>query len=149
MNGVNFILYNKKHNEFLKFDNKDLEFETHLISTSENEAILQDKIQKIKTAATRIFTELNQNRSLDRLPEILAEYDQKYWDKILTFTKLYYDINVPETTEIKIPLKSRLDKNLKDFSDGYEIIISQNKNIANDYLNFPNSGTTIAIIGFY
>jgi len=75
MNGVDFIFYNKKHNEFLNFDNKDLEFETHLISTSENEAILQDKIQKIKTAATRIFTELNQNRSLDRLPEILAEYE--------------------------------------------------------------------------
>lgn len=71
MNGVDFIFYNKKHNEFLNFDNKDLEFETHLISTSENEAILQDKIQKIKTAAIRIFTELNQNRSLDRLINIL------------------------------------------------------------------------------
>ncbi|MFX1314427.1 MAG: hypothetical protein ACFE9T_01055 [Promethearchaeota archaeon] len=132
-NGSDYIFYNKKNNQFLNFHEKDIEFERDLISNSENEVILQDKIHKIKTTATRIFTELNQNK-VENLPKILSEYDQKYWDKILTFTRQYYDIKVPKVTDLRIPPKSRYGKDLKDFSQEYEQIVSLNKHFGKEFI---------------
>ncbi|MFX1408813.1 MAG: hypothetical protein ACFFA6_00545 [Promethearchaeota archaeon] len=136
-NGSDFLFYNKKNNQFLNYeDNSNLDFENHLISTSENEIILQDKIIKIKAAATRIFTELNQDEKLLNLPEILADYDKRYWNKILQFTHTYFDINIPDIPSLKFESYSqpRTHKILKDYSHEYEIIISQNKNIAKEFI---------------
>ncbi|MFX1320807.1 MAG: hypothetical protein ACFFAQ_04095 [Promethearchaeota archaeon] len=136
-NGSDFLFYNRKNNQFLNYDdNPDLEFENLLITTSENEIILQDKIVKIKTAATRIFTELNQDDKLTNLPEILADYDKRYWNKILMFTHKYYDIKIPDIKSLKFEQRSRPRTKgvLKDYSYEYEIIISQNKNIAKEFI---------------
>ena len=136
-NGSDFLFYNKKNNQFLNYDNNpDLEFENHLISSSENEIILQDKIVKIKTAATRIFTELNQDDKLTNLPEILADYDKQYWNKILMFTHKYYDVKIPNIKSLKFEQrpKPRTQRLLKDYSYEYEIIISQNKNVAKEFI---------------
>jgi len=136
-NRSDFLFYNRKNNQFLNYDdNPDLEFENLLITTSENEIILQDKIVKIKTAATRIFTELNQDDKLTNLPEILADYDKRYWNKILMFTHKYYDIKIPDIKSLKFEQRSRPRTKgvLKDYSYEYEIIISQNKNIAKEFI---------------
>jgi len=136
-NGTEFLFYNKKNNQFLNYDeNPDLEFENHLIATSENEIILQDKILKIKTAATRIFTELNQDDQLSNLPEILADYDKQYWKKILEFTHKYYDVEIPDIKTLKFEPKKRprTHKVLKDYSNEYEIIISMNRTIAKEFI---------------
>jgi len=136
-NGSDFLFYNKKNNQFLNYDNNpDLEFENHLITTSENEIILQDKIVKIKTAATRIFTELNQDDKLTNLPEILADYDKQYWNKILMFTHKYYDVKIPDIKSLKFEkrIRPRTQRQLKDYSYEYEIIISQNKNVAKEFI---------------
>ena len=136
-NGSDFLFYNKKNNQFLNYDNNpDLEFENHLITTSENEIILQDKIVKIKTTATRIFTELNQDDKLINLPEILADYDKQYWDKILKFTHKYYDVKIPDIKSLKFEQRPRPRTKgvLKDYSYEYEIIISQNKSVAKEFI---------------
>lgn len=128
--GNSFIFFNKKNNQFLNYDVSDseLEFENYLISTSENEAVLQDKIQKIKTVATRIFTELNQNGRLGNLAKILGEYDQKYWTRILDFTANYFDVNVPEIDVKKV------EKVLLDFSGEYDTCVSTNRNLGRNFV---------------
>jgi hypothetical protein len=130
---TDFIFYNKKIKKFLNYDaeNTDLEFEKHLIASSKSEVILQDKIQKIKAKATRIFTEINQEGDLENIKKILKGYDWKYWLKILRFVELYYDINVPP---FKIEQRSSGSETLFDYSNEYEIIISTNKLIAQEFI---------------
>ncbi len=131
-NGSRFIFFNKKNNQFLNYDmdDSDLEFENFLISTSQDEALLQENIQKIKIVASRIFKELNQSGNLERLPDILIEYEKKYWNSILDFTRRYYDINIPDINSIKF--KPR--KALKDFPDEYDIIITTNRQIGKEFV---------------
>ena len=142
VNGKEFIFYNKKNKKFINYqrNDSDLEFEKYLVSSSENETILLDKIQKIKTTANKIFTEINQSGNLDKLPQLLLEYDWKFWEKILTFVKLYYKIELPELNEIENGVRKELQedddssKDLKDFSGEYELIVSLNKNIAKEFV---------------
>ena len=142
VNGKEFIFYNKKNKKFINYHRNDsgLEFEKYLVSSSENETILLDKIQKIKTTANKIFTEINQSGNLDKLPQLLLEYDWKFWEKILTFVKLYYKIELPELNEIENGVRKELQedddssKDLKDFSGEYELIVSLNKNIAKEFV---------------
>ena len=138
-----FIIYNKKSKSFLNFDKSklNLEFEKELISSSENIVILQDKIQKIKNEATKIFTEINQKGKILNLSDILSDYDPKYWDKILEFVKIYFNIELPQINKNQYISKNIENRNktskkpvLKDFSEEYEIIISQNKNIAKEFV---------------
>ncbi len=131
-NGSRFIFFNKKNNQFLNYDidDSDLEFENYLISTSQDEALLQENIQKIKIVASRIFKELNQRGNLERLPDILIEYDKEYWNSILNFTRRYYDINIPDINNIKF----KSQKALKDFSDEYDIIITTNRQIGKEFV---------------
>ena len=130
--GSKFVFYNKKNNQFLNYnmDESELDFETYLIKTSQDEEILQEKIQKIKMLATRIFKELNQASNLESLSEILADYEKKHWNSILTFTANYYDINIPDISSIQF--KPR--KKLKEYSKEYEILISTNKNIGKEFI---------------
>ncbi len=141
VNGSTFIFFNKKNKQFLNYDTLDseLEFEQDLISSSKNKEILQDKIQKIKIAATRIFTELNQQRNLNSLPTILKDYKKKHWHQILQFTGSYYDIKIPDISTIQENSSKQISKttnntNIKDFSDEYEIILSSNKYIGKEFI---------------
>lgn len=131
-NRSSFIFFNKKNNQFLNYNKIDseLEFEKYLITISQDENILQENIQKIKIVATRIFKEINQNGNLENLPDILIEYDKKYWNSILDFTRRYYEINIPDISNIIF--KPR--KALNDFSDEYDIIISTNKHIGKEFI---------------
>jgi len=131
-NGRSFIFFNKKSNQFLNYDidESELELENNLIKDSQDEEILQEKIQKIKIAATRIFKELNKAGNLKNLPDILAEYDKKYWKSILDFTSRYYDINIPDISSIKF--KPR--KTLKDYSNEYEVLISTNRALGKEFI---------------
>lgn len=131
-NGSLFIFFNKKNNQFLNYDlmDYDLEFEKDLISNSENEEILQEKIQKIKIAAIRIFKELNQQGNLENIPQILADYKRKYWTFILQFTGRYYDINIPDIKCIKF--KPQIT--IKDYSSEYEILVSTNRHIGKEFI---------------
>jgi len=131
-NGSRFIFFNKKNNQFLNYDidDSDLEFEHYLISTSQDETLLQENIQKIKIVASRIFKELNHSGNLESLPDILIEYEKKYWNSILDFTRRYYDINIPEITNIKFKPRQVL----KDFSDEYDIIITTNRQIGKEFV---------------
>ncbi len=131
-NGSRFVFFNKKNNQFLNYNltPKELEFETSLISDSQDEDILQENIQKIKIAATRIFKELNQTGTLETLPDILSEYDKKHWSSILEFTSQYYDINIPDTKDMKF----KTPKKLNDFSDEYEVLISTNRALGKEFI---------------
>ena len=133
-NGSSFIFFNKKNNQFLNYNNPDskLKFETHLIATSENDIILQDKIQAIKSAATLIFSEINKDEALKNLPEILKNYESKYWNDIISFTENYYNIKIPHISPHTFDKKSR--KELKDYSHEYELIISTNRVIAKEFI---------------
>ena len=134
--GRRFIFYNKKNNHFLNYSGKDLEFETNLISKAKTREILNDSIQKIKSVASLIFSELNSNDSFETLPEILKDYDSKYWQKILHFTGKFFEIKVPQVEELIWDPVMKVDKkdNLKDFSDEYEVIVSTNKNIGKEFI---------------
>jgi len=144
VNGSSYIFFNKKSKQFLNYNtlDKELEFEQSLISSSQNKEILQDRIQKIKITATKIFTALNQEEDLSSLPNILQEYDQKYWSHILKMTGGYFDIKVPDIKHIlpkpsKLAQSSSVDNiknNIKDFSNEYEIILSSHKAIGKEFI---------------
>ena len=132
VDGSNFIFFNKKNNQFLNYDvdESDLEFERQLISESEEGEILQENIQKIKIAASRIFKELNQTGSLEHLPDILSEYEKKYWSSILEFTSHYYHVNIPDTHDMKF----KPQQISKDYSDEYELLISTNRQLGKEFI---------------
>jgi len=142
INGSQFVFYNKKNKKFINYPQHDskLEFEKYLVSSSENETVLLDKIQKIKITANKIFAELNQTGNLDKLPQLLSDYDWKFWEKILSFVKLYYKVELPdinaadndESNEVHVVNKKSMDSN--DFSREYELIVSLNKNIAKEFV---------------
>jgi len=140
----NFIFYNKKNKTFLNYDKgaMDLEFEHYLISTSENETVLHEKIQQIKIVATKIFMEVNKNPNyLDTIPDILKDYDFKFWDKILKFVKIYFNVEIPQINiknlsnfHKKSNSTLKADVRIKDILKEYEYIISRNKHIAKEFV---------------
>jgi len=135
-NGDQFVFYNKKNNSFLNYDfeSQDLSFEKELFRTSANKQSLLDELLKIKSTSSKIFTELNQNNSPDNLPEILKEYDQKYWNKILKFTELYCQIEIPDFNPPAQLPKNNSSKNEIDYSAEYEIIIKTNRKIGRSFI---------------
>jgi hypothetical protein len=147
-NGSNFIFYNKKNKQFLNYNesNGSLEFEKHLISTSSNKAILQDKIQGIKNAATKIYYALNEDMELN-LPSLFGQYNPKFWNKILRFAEQFFKIQIPEhyfKEEFNVKSSITIDKinpsdELKDFSHEYELIIKKNNFIAQEFIQVLHS----------
>lgn len=138
VNGSNFVFFNKKSNHFLNLEETDFSYEEYLINNSGNKEVLQDNIQKIKITASLIFSELNQNSSLERLPQLLKEYDKKYWKKILDLTSRYFDIEIPEISQLHFKENSHSNQkskdNLKDFSEEYYILVSKNRNIGKEFI---------------
>jgi len=135
-NGDQFVFYNKKNNNFLNyaFESRDLSFEKEVIGTSPNKQAIMDELLKIKSVSSKIFAELNQNSSPENLPEILDEYDQKYWNKILRFTELYCQIEIPEFNRpVQLP-KRKNSSNEIDYSAEYEAIIKTNRKIGRSFI---------------
>ena len=135
-NGNKFIFYNKKNNSFLnyQFERETLSFEQHLIQSSQNEEVLLDEILKIKSIATKIYSDVNANTNSDNFPTLLSDYDQVYWDKILSFTKQYFNVEIPKFTRQKIVLKKKSIASLKDFSYEYEFILKTNRKIGKKFI---------------
>ena len=135
-NGDQFVFYNKKNNTFLnyEFEGRDLSFEEEILRTSPTTQAIVDELLKIKSISSKIFVELNQNSNPDNLPEILGEYDQKYWNKILRFTELYCQIKIPEFNRpIQLPKKKSSSKEI-DYSAEYELIIKTNRKIGRSFI---------------
>ncbi|KKL94775.1 hypothetical protein LCGC14_1861280 [marine sediment metagenome] len=134
VNGSSFVFFNKKSNQFLNYNiNSNLEFEKSLISSSNNKETLQDKIQKIKMVATKIFTELNQEEK-PNIPAILNEYNKSYWQQIIDYTSSYYDINIPKLEHNMSTTKRNSDIKLKDYSEEYEKCVSNHKEIGKEFI---------------
>ena len=135
-NGDQFVFYNKKNNTFLnyEFEGRDLSFEEEILQSSPTTQAIADELHKIKSISSKIFIELNQSSSPDNLPEILNEYDQKYWNKILRFTELYCQIEIPEFDRpIQLPKKKSFSKEI-DYSAEYELIIKTNRKIGRSFI---------------
>ncbi|MHA1149373.1 MAG: hypothetical protein ACTSR8_14145 [Promethearchaeota archaeon] len=137
-NGSNFIFYNKKAKKFLNYkaEDKDLEFEKYLISTSDNENILMDKIQELKMIGNLIFSAINRGENLSKY---LDKYNPNYWNKILNYVSQYNQINIPERylSDLKIQKKKTTKaKSIqqKSFSEEYEIIVTTNSIIGKEFI---------------
>ena len=135
-NGNYFIFYNKKNRTFLNYqpERESLAFEQQLIRSSQNEQELLDNVLKIKSTATKIFSDLNANANSGSLPTLLSDYEQKYWDKILTFTQLYFNIQIPKFIRPKISSKKKYSVPSKDFSKEYEFILKTNRKIGQKFI---------------
>jgi len=135
-NGNRFIFYNKKNKTFLNYqpERENISFEQQIIQNSQNEQGLMDEALKIKSVATKIFSDLNANNNSDNLPTLLSDYEQKYWDKILTFTRLYFNIQIPKFTRPKISSKKKYSVPSKDFSEEYEFILKTNRKIGQKFI---------------
>ncbi len=139
-----FVFYNKKNNTFLNYHihSDGLKFERHLITTSQNETILYEKIQKIKIIATKIFTEINNypDSYESSIPKILEEYDSSYWEKILDFTRSYFQIEIPvknlarSNPVIKKDSNSVSNEQQADILREFNFIKSLNIHIANEFI---------------
>jgi hypothetical protein len=141
VNGSDFVFYNKKNGKFLNYPetSTDLEFEKSLISSSASPNLLQDSIQNIKSTATKIFEQMNHDNSLDKVATLLKEYDANHWQKILDFTTQYYDIKLPNASELfkhssDVSFAKPRDKDFRDFSDEYEHIVSKNRAIGKEFI---------------
>ena len=138
-NGTRFVFYNKKSKTFVNYEpeKQDLSFEKHLIRSYPDKQLLLDEMIKIKSIATKIFLHLNESSNPDNLPELLRDYAQIYWDKILNFTRLYYDIEIPNFDRPK-PLPRKNDtsepEEEKDYSSEYEIIMKVNRKIGQKFI---------------
>jgi len=138
-NGDRFVFYNKKSKTFVNYepDRQDLSFEKHLISAYPDKQLLLDELMKIKSVATKAFLQLNESTNTDKLPKILSDYDQIYWDKILNFTRLYYDIEIPSFTRPKrLPSKSKSSEKKPeiDYSAEYEVVMKINRKIGKTFI---------------
>ena len=139
-----FVFYNKKNNAFINYHTPpdELKFEHHLISTSQNETILYEKIQKIKIVATKIFTEINTHPESYELgiSKILQDYDLSYWEKILDFTRSYFQIEIPvknltrNSGAIKQTLAPDSNEQHIDILREFSFVKSLNKHIANEFV---------------
>ena len=134
--GNGFVFYNKKSKKFLNFnvESADLSFEKWLIKNSQNQSILQDKIIKIKSIATQLFTEINNDADKKQLIELLSEYKKKHWDKIIQFTENYYQIEFPQLPRGHISSNSVTEEPLDEHLQEYELIIKSNANIAGEFV---------------
>ena len=134
--GNNFVFYNKKSKKLLNFNKEsiDLSFETWLIKSSSNQSILHDKIIKIKSIGTQLFTKINNDTDKKQLIELLSEYEKKYWDKIIQFTENYYQIEFPQLPQVRISSNSVTEEPLDEHLEEYESIIKSNANIAGDFV---------------
>ena len=135
--GDRFVFYNKKSKTFVNYEpeKQDLSFERHLIRSYPDKQLLLDEMIKIKSLATKIFLQLNENTNADNLPKILRDYDQTYWDKILDFTRLYYDIEIPSFDRPKqLPKKNTSSEPEKDYSAEYEVIMKVNRKIGQKFI---------------
>ncbi|MBA7570172.1 hypothetical protein ES708_11919 [subsurface metagenome] len=138
-NGTRFVFYNKKSKTFVNYEpeKQDLSFEKHLIRSYPDKQLLLDEMIKIKSIATKIFLKLNESNNTDNLPNLLRDYDQIYWDKILNFTRLYYDIEIPSFDRPKqLPRRdanSEPEKE-KDYSTEYEVIMKVNLKIGQKFI---------------
>ncbi|MFX1279886.1 MAG: hypothetical protein ACFFA3_10750 [Promethearchaeota archaeon] len=135
-----FIIYNKKSGIFVNYAENDLEFEKALISSSTSLTMLQDSIQKIKSTATQLFEQMNQDPSPNKVASLLCEYNIRYWQKILDYTSRYFKIQLPSSSELRKyasdasfvkPRNKLLDK---DFSEEYELIVSKNRAIGKEFV---------------
>jgi len=135
-NGNYFIFYNKKNKTFLNYqpERENISFEQQIIQNSQNEQVLMDEVLKIKSIATKIFSDLNANNNSDNLPTLLSDYEQIYWDKILTFTQLYFNIQIPKFTRPKKFSKKKNSVLSKDFSKEYEFILKTNRKIGQKFI---------------
>jgi hypothetical protein len=143
-NGEQFVFYNKKSKTFVNYEpeKQDLSFEKRLISSYPDKQLLLDELIKIKSLATKIFIQLNERNNSDNLPKILSDYDQIYWDKILNFTRLYYDIEIPSFDRVKqLPNnKKNREKNPEiDYSAEYEVIMKLNQKIGKTFIQLIHS----------
>ncbi|TFF90251.1 MAG: hypothetical protein EU548_03955 [Promethearchaeota archaeon] len=142
-NSDSFVFYNKKTKKFINYNPRytDLSFEEHLIADSKNVVeVLQDKIQKIKSTATRLFSEVNKDPEMRSLPMILEDYDPMFWPKIIKFTGLYFKVDFPEFDyrfyQSKKDLKelNKNKKQLKDYSDEFRFIVGQNDDVGREFV---------------
>ncbi|MFX1447124.1 MAG: hypothetical protein ACFFCG_03170 [Promethearchaeota archaeon] len=136
VNGNKYIFYNKKNKTFLNYEPEriNISFEQYIIQISQNEQVLLDEILKIKRIATKIFSDVNMNGNSDNLPKLMSDYDQIYWDKILSFTEQYFTVKIPEFTRPKIPSKRKNLDLSKDFSEEYEFILKTNRKIGQKFI---------------
>ena len=136
VDGGNYVFYNKKVNKFVNYDPStvDLEFETYLINNSKNESVLLDCLQTLNSKALRIFNDLNLNGHLNNLPEILKDYDKKFWPRILSFVEALHQIKIPpsvltnSSSQINTSQNntSQINTSVKDFSEEYKLIANLN-----------------------
>lgn len=132
----NYIFYNKKNKTFANYEveREKLSLEQYLISISQNEQGLLDEILKIKSAATKVFSDINANNDSKNLPNLLSNYDQIYWDKILSFTGKYFNVQIPKFTKPIIPSKKKKETLSMDFSSEYEFILKTNRKIGQKFI---------------
>lgn len=135
-----FIFYNKKNGMFVNYAENDLEFEKALISSSTSSTMLQDSIQKIKSTATQLFEQMNQDPSPNKVASLLCEYNIHYWQKILDYTSRYFKIQLPSSSQLRKYasdasfVKPRNKVPDKDFSEEYELIVSKNRAIGKEFV---------------
>jgi hypothetical protein len=136
VNGNKYIFYNKKNKTFLNYEpeKENLSFEQYILQFSQNEQVLLDEILKLKSVATKIFSDINNNNNSDNFSALMREYDQEYWDKILSFTQRYFNVKIPEFNKPKpVPKKKNLRPS-KDFSDEYDFILKTNRKIGQKFI---------------
>ncbi|MBD3198205.1 MAG: hypothetical protein GF317_24360 [Candidatus Lokiarchaeota archaeon] len=134
--GSDFIFYNKKTHKFLNynFENKDLDFENMILSLAKNKLMLRDELLKIKNCANQIYSHINNDKGNFNISRYLKYYDQQYWEKILKFTKNYYNINFPKAKDIEKPLFRPTSTNGLNFEEEYEYIITNNRKIGQEFI---------------
>ncbi|MFX0009864.1 MAG: hypothetical protein ACFE9R_06095 [Candidatus Hermodarchaeota archaeon] len=135
-NSNKYIFYNKKNQLFLNYqpERGNLSFEQSLIQMSQNEQVLLDEVSKIKRLASKIFTEINNYNNPDKIPTLMREYDQMYWDKILSFTQQYFNVQIPKFKRPKKEVKEKTTAPIKDFSEEYEFILKTNRKIGQKFI---------------
>ncbi|TXT62237.1 MAG: hypothetical protein BAJALOKI3v1_640011 [Promethearchaeota archaeon] len=157
-----FIFYNKKSAKFLnyEFTQTDLKMEKIILSLAKTYEMIREKLQGIKSTATKIYSTLMNNPESFDIDRLINAYTLTEQESLIEFTENYYDIIIPDDDGIEneqekdsisresraygntnqnreesIPKSMGMATRALDFSDDFEIIKNQNKHIFRVFLH--------------
>jgi hypothetical protein len=138
----------------------DLKMEKIILSLAKTYEMIREKLQGIKSTATKIYSTLMNNPESFDIDKLTNAYTLAEQESIIEFTENYYDIILPDDDGIEneqekdsisreiraygntnqnreesIPKSTGMATRALDFSDDFEIIKNQNKHIFRVFLH--------------
>jgi len=139
LDNENFVIYNKKRQDFLNYSFKenDLGFEKKIFLEKEKNGSISTILEKIHSTAKEILSELNQKNTPKTIAQILKNYSENEAKKILAYTQKFFSLKDDIVKSCYLDQKNdklRIHRTENDHSEEYHKIISSNKFLSKEFI---------------